>query len=230
MSLKPTLLAVLMSMTAMAQAVEPIHLATHDQPPYGSYEADGHFDGIAVKVVTCALKAMGQPYEIAVLPWERAQMVAEHGEVDGFFPATIKPERLLWAEASGEIAEQKWVWYMPAGSTLDPQSSSFKTQVKVGAHFGSSRLKMLEAEHYQVVFKPQTDALLLEGFLLGRAQAILGGNLAIEDAMQKQHINIQDFKTVIAQDSPLHAYFGHKFLQTQPDFMSRFNAQIAGCR
>jgi hypothetical protein len=35
---------------------------------------------------------------------------------------------------------------------------------------------------------------------------------------------------VVAQDSPLHAYFGRKFLQSEPDFLKRFNAQIAACR
>jgi polar amino acid transport system substrate-binding protein len=227
----PSMLGIaLFSATLAAQAVEPVHLATHNQPPYGTYKTDGSFDGIAVQVVTCALRAMGRTYKLEVFPWERAQMLAEKGRVDGFFPATIKPERLLWADASQVIAEQKWVWYMPAGSTLDPSSAQFKAEVRVGAHFGSNRLKMLEAGKYQVVFKPQTDAALLEGLMLGRAQAILGGDLAIAAAMQEQHVDPHAFKTVVAQDSPLHAYFGHKFLQTEPDFMVRFNAQIAACR
>lgn len=215
---------------APAPAVPAVKIATHDQAPYGSYLADKSFDGVAVKVMSCVMKRMNRGFTIEVYPWERAQLLAERGEVDGFFPATIKPERLAWAEASEIIADQKWVWYLAADSKLDPFSAEFKTKAKVGAHFGSNRLKLLEADKYQVVLKPQTDAALLEAFVAGRADAILGGDLAIAEAMQDLKLNPKNFRMVVAKDSPLHAYFGRKFLQSDPDFMKRFNAQISACR
>jgi polar amino acid transport system substrate-binding protein len=173
---------------------------------------------------------MGVPYTIEVYPWERAQMLAERGGVDGFFPATIKPERLAWAEASDVIADQKWIWYLPADSKLDPKSDDFKATAKVGAHFGSNRLKMLEADKFNVVLKPQTDDALLGAFMAGRADAILGGDLAIAESMKERKVNPKNFRQVVAQDSPLHAYFGRKFLASQPDFVKRFNAQLSVCR
>lgn len=215
---------------APALAVEPLRLATHDQAPYGTYLPDKTFDGVAVRVVNCALKRMGRAVSIEVFPWERAQVLAEKGTVDGFFPATLKPERLVWAEASEVIAEQKWIWYLRADSKLDPNAPEFKATAKVGAHFGSNRLKLLEAGNYQVVLKPQTDEQLLIAFVAGRADAILGGNLAIAEAMKEHRIDPKAFRMVLAQDSPLHAWFGRKFLQTEPDFLKRFNTQIAGCR
>jgi polar amino acid transport system substrate-binding protein len=215
---------------SQAQTPVPIQLATHDQAPYGSYLPDHSFNGIAVRVMSCVLKRMGRVFSIKVYPWERAQMLAEKGKVDGFFPATIKAERLQWAEASDVIADQKWVWYLPANSKFVPATAEFKTHAKVGAHFGSNRLKMLVQEHYQVVRTPQSDALLLKAFVAGHADAILGGNLAIADAMQQQGIKPDTYKTVIAKDNPLHAYFGHQFLQTEPDFLVHFNAQLPACR
>jgi polar amino acid transport system substrate-binding protein len=213
-----------------AQALQPIRLATHEQAPYGSTLPDKTFDGVAVRVVSCVLKRMGRDMRIEVYPWERAQMLAERQEVDGFFPATLKPERLAWAEATAIIADQKWVWYLRAGSPLNPNAPDFKASAKVGAHFGSNRLKTLEAEQYQVVLRPQTDAALLKAFLAGRADAILGGDLAIAQAMKEQNVNPASFKTYVAQNNPLHAYFGRKFLQSEPDFVKRFNAQIGACR
>ncbi len=211
-------------------AMDSVRLATHDQAPYGSYMADKSFDGVAVKVVRCAFKRMGQAVSIEVFPWERAQMLAERGEVAGFFPATIKPERLVWAEASKVIADQKWVWYLPADSKLDPLAPEFKVSARVGAHFGSNRLKLLEAGKYNVVLKPQTDEALLEAFVAGRADAILGGDLAIAAAMKEQQVNPKAYRQVVAQDSPLHAYFGKKFVAANPDFLKQFNAQIPFCR
>jgi polar amino acid transport system substrate-binding protein len=217
-------------MAATAYAAAPVRLATHDQAPYGTYLSDKTFDGIAVRVVRCVFKRLQRPVEIDVYPWERAQLLAQKGEVDGFFPATLKPERLAWAQASVVIADQKWVWYLPAGSKLDPMSPEFKATAKVGAHFGSNRLKMLEAEKFNVVLQPQTDELLLQAFMSGRADAILGGDQAIALAMKNQNVNPKAFKMVVAQDSPLHAYFGSKFLQTDPEFVERFNAQVPACR
>lgn len=211
-------------------AAEPIRIATHDQAPYGTYLADKTFDGVAVQVVACVLRKMGRAYAVEVYPWERAQRLAERGDVDGFFPATIKPERLVWAEASGVIADQKWVWYLPLESKFDPLSPTFKTMARVGAHFGSNRLKMLEAEHYNVVFKPQTDELLLTGLVRGRADAILGGNLAVAAAMKDQGIDPKHYRMVVAQDNPLHAYFGRQFLAANPGFMKQFDSRIASCR
>lgn len=214
----------------LAVFAAPVRLATHDQAPYGTYLADKSFDGVAVQVVRCVFKRMGEEVSIVVLPWERAQIMAQRGDVDGFFPATIKPERLVWAVPSQVIASQKWVWYLPASSKLDPLSPEFKATAKVGAHFGSNRLKLLEEQQYNVVLKPQTDEQLILAFVRGRADAIMGGDLAIAAAMKLHNIDPKNFREVVAQDSPLHAYFGKKFVETNPEFVARFNSKVAGCR
>jgi polar amino acid transport system substrate-binding protein len=208
----------------------PVRMATHDQAPYGTYLANKTFDGVAVRVVRCVFKQMGEELAIEVYPWERAQLLAQNGSVDGFFPATIKPERMLWAQPSAMIAGQKWVWYLPADSKLDPLSAEFKATARVGAHFGSNRLKLLEEKQYNVVLRPQTDEQLLLAFVKGRASAILGGDLAIAAAMKAHKINPHSFREVVAQDSPVHAYFGHKFIEANPDFVKRFDAKLPGCR
>lgn len=208
-----------------------VRLATHDQAPYGTYLADKTFDGVAVRVMTCVFKRLDRELRVEVYPWERAQKLAEWGEVDGFFPATLKPERLVWAGATDVIADQKWVWYMLAGSTLDPTAQDFKAQAKVAAHFGSNRLKSLLEEGYQVVMQPPTDGHLLKALLANRADAVLVGDLAVAEAMKEQNLSPREFRTVLTKDAPLHAYFGKKFLASEgPGFMKRFNAQIPKCR
>ena len=226
-----TPIAILMIAAAQAAAVPPVRLATHDQAPYGTYLPDKSFDGVAVRVMTCVFKRLNRELKLEVLPWERAQVFAERGEYDGFFPATLKPERLVWAAATDVIADQKWVWYMMAETKLDTSSTDFKTRTKVGAHFGSNRLKTLIEENYNVVIKPETDGHLLKALLAGRAEAILVGDLAVAEAIKEQGLDARQFRTVLAKDSPLHAYFGKKFLEGEdPAFVKRFNAQIPSCR
>ena len=216
---------------ARAADTPPVRLATHDQAPYGTYMADKSFDGVAVRVMNCVFKRMNRPLQLEVYPWERAQKLAERGEIDGFFPATMKPERLAWAGASDVIADQKWVWYMLPASKFDPAAPDFKATAKVGAHFGSNRLKTLLEEGYQVVMQPPTDGHLLKSLLAGRTDAVLVGDLAVAEAMKEQNLNAADFRTLVAKDAPLHAYFGKQFLQGEdPAFLKKFNAQIGKCR
>ena len=223
------LLSMALYLTSLTVNAQTIRLATHDQAPYGTYMPDKSFDGVAVQVVQCVFKRLGRPLLIEVYPWERAQLLAQNGTVQGFFPATIKPERLVWAEATASIAPQKWVWYLRAGSSLDPNSPEFKSTAKVGAHFGSNRLKLLEEKKYNVVLKPQSDEQLMLAFMHGRADAILAGDLAMAAAMAEHAVDPSTFRTVVAQDSPLHAYFGRKFLESEPDFVKRFNAALPAC-
>jgi polar amino acid transport system substrate-binding protein len=212
-------------------AEKSVRLATHDQPPYGTYQTDKTFDGVAVRVMKCVFKRLDRPLVIEVYPWERAQKMVEWNEIDGFFPATYKKERLEWSSATDIIADQKWVWYMPADSKLDPASADFKANARVGAHFGSNRLKTLIEEGYQVVIQPPTDGYLLTALLNQRADAILGGNLAIDEAMKAQGIDPARLRSVVMRDNPLLAYFGRKFIEREgPEFIKRFNAQIPKCR
>lgn len=211
-------------------ALAPVRLATRDEEPYGSYQADKSFGGIAVDVIECVFKRLNRPYIITVYPWQRAQMLTEKGEEDGMFPAAATPDRLMWGEASDVIAAQKWIWLLPWDSKLDPLSDEFKRSAKVGAFFGSKRLKTLETENYNVVLKPQSEQQLLLAFMAGRAEAILVGDLAIAEAMKKLNVNPKMFRTVVAQNRPMHVYFSKRFLQAQPDFLAQFNAQIPACR
>ena len=48
--------------------------------------------------------------------------------------------------------------------------------------------------------------------------------------MTEHGIDPKAFRTVVAQDSPLHAYFGKKFLLSDPGFLKRFDSFVVGCR
>lgn len=230
--LKHLIVGITLSLLQLAGhcALEPVRLVTRDEEPYGSFKDDKTFDGIAVRVVDCVFKRMNRSYQIRVYPWERAQMVVEKGEAEGMFPAAMTPDRLMWSEATDKIAAQRWVWVLPWDSKLDPNSEDFKINARVGAFFGSKRLKTLELGKYNVVLRPQSELQLLKAFMMGRADAILVGDMAFTEAMKTLNLNPNQFRTVFAQDRPMHVFFTKKFLQTEPDFLRQFNAQIPGCQ
>ncbi|MYM22652.1 transporter substrate-binding domain-containing protein [Duganella sp. FT135W] len=213
-----------------APGAEVVRLGTQDRAPYGYFQADGSFNGLAVQIVSCTMKGMEQHYSLSVYPWERAQVMAKNDQLDGFFPASDRPDRVDWTQGSLPIADQQWVWYLRADSKLDPSSAEFKQQAKVGAHFGSARLKMLEREQYHIVLSSQTDKRLLRAFMAGRADAIIGSDLALRHAAQELKINLDEIKIVPVRSTPQRVFFSKVFLARHPGFLSRFNAQIPACR
>lgn len=222
--------AAISTIAAPVLAVEPLRLGTQDRPPYTTVRPDGTLDGSAVRVVECALHRMEYPFTMQPMPWARVLAMAERGELDGFFPSTHLADRDHWTTGSAVIAEQNWVWYLRSGSTLDPNTPEFRQQAKVGAHFGTIRLKMLEQEQYHVVLSPQTDKALLQAFAAGRADAILGSDQALEVALQELKLDPKAFRVVPMRHTPQHVFFGRRFLARHPGFLERFNAQVPGCR
>lgn len=86
---------IILIVTCMAFAVlhrevysaENILLTTQVWPPYQTYE-NNVVDGFAAQVVKCTLDKMGQPYEIRIYPWKRAQNMVKAGDAHGFFSAS----------------------------------------------------------------------------------------------------------------------------------------------
>jgi ABC-type amino acid transport substrate-binding protein len=87
------LLAVLGTLVAMsAVGQEPLRLATgEDYSPWvDSTRADG---GLAIKLIRQIEREAGIPIEIHYVPWTRAEIMAERGDVHGIFPYVRSPER-----------------------------------------------------------------------------------------------------------------------------------------
>ena len=212
------------------QAAETLRLGTQERQPYAHLRPDGTLEGTAVRVVECVLRKMEHPFSVQVLPWARALVMAEKGELDGFFPSTYIAERSGWAKESAPIADQQWVWYLRADSSFDPLAPEFRHLAKVGAHFGSIRLRMLEQENYHVVLSPQTDKALLQAFAAGRAAASRGSDQAREMAGQELKLDPKDFRIVPVRNTPQHIFFNKSYLAQHPGFLEQFNAQVPGCR
>ncbi len=123
-----------------------IILTTQSVPPYVICNKNGKFDGYAAKVVRYALEKMGQPYEIRIFPWNRAQMMVKEDRADGFFPASQNNTRDEYAVISATIAEQKWNWYLLKSNPSDPADPSFKEKATVGGFMGTQHVKMAERE------------------------------------------------------------------------------------
>ncbi|GAL33785.1 hypothetical protein JCM19240_2481 [Vibrio maritimus] len=98
--------------TFSASAVERITLATQIWTPYQTVDSNGTIGGVAVDRVKCALGRMGQPYEIRVMRWDKAQLMVETGEMHGFFAGSSNSRRAQYATASYPIVSENLAWFI----------------------------------------------------------------------------------------------------------------------
>ncbi len=94
---------VFLTLAAFSQvAADTLEIVTLQYPPY-EYEENGKTKGIAVDLVRAAFKKIEQPVSISVMPWIRALIMIEKGNVDAIFTAFKTPEREKFADYSKEV-------------------------------------------------------------------------------------------------------------------------------
>lgn len=212
-----------------ASDLHKIILTTHNLPPYGSYQDDGSFRGVAVDVVECALHKIQQPFEILVVPWKRAQVMVQKHVAHGFFAGSQNKKRDSYAVMSAIIADQKWVWYLPKDSSLDPFSEDFRKNARVASFVGANMLKWLIDNKYNVAAKPSNSKALIEMLSRGRLDAVLINNYVGAEIINKLELHDQ-FRIVVNKNKPLGVYFDKDFIHKSPGFLDKFNEAVPACR
>ena len=214
-----------------------VTLTTHNLYPYGSYPegkkgyglANEKFRGTAVDVVRCAFDKMSIPLKIQVVPWERAQILAKTGYVDGFFAGSQKNSRDEYAIMSAIIADQKWNWYLLKENPLNPMDSSFKSEGSVGGFLGANMLKWMEKNGYNIHARPKTTEQLLKMLIKKRIDAVMANNYVMAAHMEKYGVS-EKIKIYTNKNKPLGVYFTKKFNQERPGIIATFNKYVPGCR
>ncbi|USD64618.1 transporter substrate-binding domain-containing protein [Vibrio sp. SCSIO 43136] len=229
------LVMLLIGNTALAQN---IILATHDLAPYGSYPpgsdirrvADDRFKGIAVDRLRCAMEGLNQNLQVLVVPWRRAQHLAESHQVDGFFAGSQNDYRDSYAVMSEQIADQNWQWYWMKSPTRDSAASIDKSNLgRIGAFQGSNMAKWLEANQYPIFSRPKTTEQLLLQLKIGRVDTVIANNLVV-DALLEEYGWKDLVATKIAKEKPLGVYFTKHFLNQRPKaWLDEFNQSLSKC-
>lgn len=191
---------------------------------------DGSFDGIAVRVVSCALDAIGRAFEIHVLPWKRAQLEVQNGYADGFFAASQNARRDAYATASAIIARQTWTWYLLKDQILSPKDPANRLSMLTSSFLGANMQTWLRRNGYRTTdFPPRDTNALLEMLLAGRVDAVLANNLVMESILDTRGV-LSEIRSEVQQDKPLSVYFSNDFLQLNPGFLAKFDAAVPDCR
>jgi len=202
---------------------------THHLPPYTRQFADGSLRGTIADVVHCALRRVGTPYQIEVVPWARAQTALLNENIDGFFPAARSDERDARGMASKAIGRYSWAWFLPANNPADPESEAFRKKANVGTFHGSLLLQHLQQKGYRIAANPNNIEALVHMLIAGRLDGILAHAEAVEEILARQGALQRVRRSDLSQQDTF-LYFNRSFVRRHPDFVSRFNAQLPECR
>lgn len=236
--MKTFALGLTFALFSLSAFTAPVVLTTHNLSPYGSYPsdaeirkvADDQFTGVAIDRLRCTFERMGQELQVLVVPWRRAQHMAEANEVDGFFAGSQNAYRDSYAVMSDVLASQNWQWYWVPSNDRPANTKVNRDNLgRIGAFQGSNMAKWLESNLYPINSRPKTTEQLMLQLKMGRIDTILANNLAM-DQLSRQYGWQEVFATEITKEKPLGVYFTKHFLKQNPEFMAKFNTELAVCK
>lgn len=206
-----------------------LSLLTVDVPPLISKLPDGTFVGVFYERLNCVLNKMQQPYSIEVQPWKRAQAEVRAGRADGFIPATREDLRDTYATFSDALMEVKSYFYYPVNAALKPKNPDYKASANVSALLGSTQFQDLLIDNYTPGPRAHSFDHLFDLLEHNRVDAVLAPE-ALGKSILKQRGIDKNYKQHFYSSRHSGVYITNDYLENHPDFLTRFNKEIPGCK
>ncbi len=210
--------------TITSLAADTLRLNTDIFPPYQIREGET-LSGTSVVARECIFKSLSQPYSVRVMPWQRAIHEVGQGKADGFFSATNMQRANRFAALSAPLALEKWYWYSNRPTTAEGPD----TELRIGAVRGSNQLAWLLEHGYAVEQQVSSTEQLFKLLDLGRIDTFLADQRTLRTELTKLPPELRPEYERFQQYSTLGVYFSKAFLDSQSDFLQRFNQQIFFC-
>lgn len=213
--------------SAAAQDIS-LALVSNVDPPYQYLEGDS-LVGSSYDSLQCVGKAVGFGVSVELRPWNRARQQLADNTSQGLFTVAQDEELQKIAVLSAPLALEKWTWY-----TRDPNFNEMPTpdltkDRKIGAILGSNAMNWLSANGYLVDATISNMPQLIKMLESGRVDLILADADAVSIAAKTNAIDEKIFHRKFLRYMPLGVYFSTKFISANPNFLKRFNENLAPC-
>ena len=196
-----------------------------DFPPY-TFEKDNKIQGIGIELVDRILKEAGIQYSLKLVPnYGIAVQDVKTGSSDGFFLASQNAERDKIAVFSNLGVINRWCWFLPAISTLNPKDAIFKTKARVGTFLNTHTHKWLMENGYSVTGSPKIDSLL-EMLRISRINVIFLDEAVFLESISKAGEKPESYKKVVQSETHFGIYISKDYLSKNPGVMEKISAAI----
>jgi polar amino acid transport system substrate-binding protein len=209
-------------------AIERLKLATQEWPPYQTLQ-NGVMGGVVMDRVKCTLRNMGQPYELHMTSWDKAQLLVETNQMDGFFSGSANSARARFAVPSAPVISDMLYWFISPSADIEMGTEAVKYQARFGAKFNTSKWLYLKKNGYNVVKKPTTADNVVQMLWQREIDVALEYELVFESSMKKLGVPMDFFKRTALREKSLSVHFSKTFLKLNPLFLATFNRMLAGC-
>ena len=218
---------VLCLLWTQGRAENEIRFHIPEFPPY-AYVDSNEVEGIGVRLVDRIIAEAGLNYTIRLVPnYGRAVAHIRKGISDGFFLASQNRERNEAAVFSRPVVPNRWCWFLPVESVLNPHSPRVKGVLRVGTHLNTNTHKWLLGHRFNVTGTPTRIESLLEKLSLNRINAIFLAELVFYDAVERAGRDPRVYQWVVQAEKDFGIYISKLYLDENPGAMERNNGAIA---
>lgn len=214
---------------SLAQA-QTLHFATEDFAPF-NWGSEGKAEGPMVEVVRAVCVAGRFDCKFEVLPWRRAQALAEEGRIDGLFAMlkTLERDKKFWF--TRPIVRTSLDFFVPLTSSWvyrTPEDLNDMTLVVYGASGSASKLTDMLAQNPRARMETEINHLIafrkLASGRYGPDAAVFANRDGASAVLRKE--GMQDFK-LAGRVMTIDFAIGMSRKKVDPVLFARFNTTLA---
>ncbi len=206
---------------------DKIILSSAQVHPYLYLQDDKAIKGELVDTLDCIFLGLKREYNVVFRPHLRSQLEVVQGGLQGAILQSKGVAQTLNAYLSSPLILQKWYLYYLAENTLLLQNQLI--QHTIGIVRGSSAKQWLNQRKQGSIIEVGSPQQLLRMLKQKRITAALMDEKVFTNTSQNMNFPRAMFQRHFLKYTPLGVLFNQDFLQSNMQFLLKFNQQIAHC-
>ncbi len=192
-----------------------LEIAIIEFPPY-EYSIDGEPAGISVLIVSEVFKRMNQPINIVSLPWARALLYLEKGQIDGLFEVLYKPEREVFADFSKIVLmDESASIFAKKDSNITYSGelgsiSNYKLGIVRGFSYGAAFDHAVEDGTFANIINANSTEINILNLLDGHIDLIAGDSFGVKQIVKDMDRLSEIEELVVIEKTPAFMTFSKK--------------------
>lgn len=131
-------------------AAAPLTITTEHMPPSSMRGADGIITGRATDKIRELMARTGTDYQIDLLPWKRALMMAQTQPHTCVYSTSRTPEREARFKWVGPTDEAEWQFWGRADHSFPLNTMDDARKLRIGTYLGDARDEYLRSHGFNV--------------------------------------------------------------------------------
>lgn len=182
---------------------------------------NGKLSGRFRELIDCSFDKIPFQVSYGFGPFSRIQRQVQNQQADGYFPANLTTERLIYSTPSTPLIDDYKV-------LIRNKSIAPTRKLRIAAMRGATQ-ELGIAKRYSDFVYPITNYNQLVSMLkAGRIDAIVGSQLFFSVTDGFKDIG-DDFISERLESSSMRAFFSNDFLRNNPNFLNQFNHNLKLC-